>query len=93
MSKTKTYTVHALDVWGNKTNGYDVNDVYPSQGELTLTEGEGIAQALIDNDFIYSDFNSDKLDIDDSSADYNIYISYDGKPELELRRVPRELGY
>lgn len=80
-----TWSVHFLDVWGNAEEGYDVNDVYPSQGLLEVGENEELIACLVKQDYIVAGFDESKMDID--YHENYIYIAYDGKPEMELRRV------
>lgn len=86
------YTVHALDVWGNAEGGYDVNDVYPSQGKVEIadeaTEADIIA-ALQAQGFVRADIDIALVEVHGDWYEPNgcIYLDYDGRPEMELRKV------
>lgn len=87
------YTVHALDVWGNAEEGYDVNDVYPSQGVLELDDAldfwspEYIIRAMTEQGFInpLPSFAVSEVEID--NQDSWISLDYRGRPEFQLRKV------
>lgn len=87
----RLYSVHFLDVWGNAEEGYDVNDAYPSQGTISLDDEEDNDEAIIDlliqEGFINEISNRLLVDIDTTSYEYNIYVNYDGKPELQLNAI------
>ena len=86
-----TYTVHGLDVWGNAREGFDVNDVYPSRGRVTIfddaTDAE-VVQALKREGFISPRIRVASVAIDGESG-YSLYINEarTGKPVYELRAV------
>ncbi len=83
-----TYMVHALDVWGNDEDGYQVNDVYPSQGTLEIADNLPAAKvidALADAQYIDVIVDMDLVRVDDQES--AIYIDYMGKPVFELRKV------
>lgn len=79
------YTVHGLDVWGNAEDGYDVNNVYPSQGTIDLPDNastQDITAQLQQAGYVRDDINVELVEV---NGDYDLYIDYDGRPELELR--------
>ena len=87
---TYTYSVHGLDVWGNKKDGYEVNDVYPSSGTITIpvdATNDEIIAALKKEGFIDRNIRASSIEIDgevENTMDYN----YEPKnhPEYELSR-------
>ena len=86
------YDVHPLDVWGNKREGYSVNDVYPSRGRISIpavdaTDDEIIA-ALKKEGFIDRNVRASSISID-GEAGYTLYIGHapTAHPEYELRRT------
>ena len=86
-----TYTVHGLDVWGNAREGFDVNDVYPSRGRVTIpddTTDAEVVQALKREGFIDSRIRFNSVSVDGESG-YSLYIgeSRTGKPVYELRAI------
>lgn len=83
------YDVHGLDVWGNAEDGYDVNDVYPSRGSVTLRDGMTDAQivsSLRREGFIGSRVRTKRVRVDGDMGDA-LYIedAKDGKPVYQLR--------
>lgn len=87
------YTIHNLDVWGNNTDGYEVNDVYPSSGEIEATvetTDHELIKALKSTGHINPKCHYASFEID--GDEMNIYIDYSttrvaGYPLLELRVV------
>lgn len=81
------YNVHFLDVWGNAEEGYEVNDVYPSQATIEL-EGdltdEQIVKVLQEADVICEDVDLSLFAIEGEQG-FTLYLSYDNRPEVELR--------
>ena len=88
-----TYAVHGLDVWGNAREGFDVNDVYPSRGRVSIpddaTDAE-VIQALKREGFIDSKIRFKSVTVDGENGE-TLYIgeSRTGKPVYELRAVGR----
>lgn len=84
------YTVHALDVWGNAEDGYEVNDVYPSRGTIELpadaTDAQIVAALQAAHFASRADIDLSLVEIDGEPG-YTLYLSYDGRPEFELRKV------
>jgi hypothetical protein len=86
-----TYDVHGLDVWGNPEDGFEVNDVYPSSGTVTLREDMTDAQivkALRREGFIGPRVRSSRVSIDaPEGVGSTIYVedAKHGKPVYQLR--------
>lgn len=90
------YTVHFYDVWGNAEDGYDVNDVYPSEGEVIVRDYASVAdliQTLIRAGILTEGCVNRTFDVDGESG-YALYVRDDtddeegqGKPLCELRSV------
>lgn len=83
------YTVHGLDVWGNADDGYEVNDIYPSQGVIDLPDDANrmrIIALLQAGGYVRADIDPNLVTIDDDG--YDIHLDYDGRPEMTLRREP-----
>lgn len=81
------YTVHFLDVWGNDNDGYEVNDIYPSSAEIDILEGmdyPAIVQLLIDKGIVRPSIDVDSVEC--TGEESQIFIDYDGRPEIELRK-------
>ena len=83
------YSVHPLDVWGNAREGYDVNDVYPSRGNVFIFDDatdEEIVRALKDEGFIDKFVRTKSVSIDGETGQ-ELYISEarTGKPVYQLR--------
>ena len=85
------YNVHPLDVWGNAREGYDVNDVLPSQGNVYIFDDatdEEIVRALKEEGFIDKGIRTKSVSID-GEVGYDLYIgdARNQKPAYELRFV------
>jgi hypothetical protein len=83
------YDVHPLDVWGNRKEGFEVNDVYPSQGTVTLHEDmthDEIVRALKREGFIDRHVRTARVGID-GEIGYTLYLRDEklSKPAYELR--------
>ena len=83
-----TYRVHGLDVWGNKNEGFQVNDVYPSQGTIEFPEDASYAEivrALKREGFLKRNLS---VTIDGERG-YTMYVedARIHRPEYELRPV------
>jgi hypothetical protein len=90
--KTRKYAVHGLDVWGNKRDGFWVNDVYPSSGTIALREGftdAKLVAKLKSEGYIKKGIHTKSIDIvgDDPEFSMTIEDARNGRPELELRPV------
>ena len=87
--KVVTYDVHGLDVWGNAREGFEVNDVYPSRGQVEIPEDashEEIVRALKAEGFIDRNIHMSSVEIDGEPG-YTLYIgeARTNKPVYELR--------
>jgi hypothetical protein len=85
------YEVHPLDVWGNKKEGFSVNDVYPSRGRISIPEdatNDEIIAALKKEGFINRNIRASSIGIDGEPG-YTLYVEYKptAHPEYELRKV------
>jgi hypothetical protein len=87
-SKVTAYSVHSLDVWGNRKDGYDVNDIFPSQGLVNIPDGadtKTVVKHLRRAGFINKPVRLKSFDIDGGYDGSDITIDYKGRPELILR--------
>lgn len=86
--RTVDYRLWTYDIWGNAKDGYEVNDRY-RQGIVALpkdaTDDEVIA-CLQDNGDVKKGIRREFLEIEGESG-HTIYITYKGRPEMELERV------
>ena len=85
------YNVHGLDVWGNAREGFWTNDVYPSQGKVTIYDDatdKEIVQALKREGYIDSKIRFSSVKID-GELGYDLYIeeARTGRGVYELRAV------
>lgn len=85
----KTYKVHTYDVWGNKNDGFEVNDVYPSCATIELPDDAtdaDIVRALKDVGVINAKCRTSSFEVD-GETDYTMYVNYlpIGYPVCELR--------
>ena len=85
------YTVHGLDVWGNAKDGYQVNDVYPSQGRVIIFDDASdaeIVSAMKKEGFIDKRVRTKSVRIDGEPG-YDLYLeeSRSHKPVYELRAI------
>lgn len=91
------YDVHALDVWGNKRDGFEVNDVYPSSGKVTLRDNstkKDVIQALKREGFIRTGIRMNSIGFDGEFGE-RLYIDDmkdGGRPVYELRAVTTRTG-
>ena len=86
MSGSVLLRVHQLDVWGNKKEGYEVNDVYPATGDVRIEPNMRDAQlvSLLQNEKYLTKGVKYYLE---GEMGYSLYVtrSSDNKPVLELR--------
>jgi hypothetical protein len=83
------YNVHFLDVWGNAEEGFEVNDVYPSQATIELdndSTDEQIVKALQEADVICAGVDLSLFTIEGERG-FTLYVGYENCPQLELRTV------
>jgi hypothetical protein len=84
----QTWRFYAYDVWGNVEDGYDVNNVFRTADTVDIpvdcvTDGQ-LFEHLREVGFL----NGKNLQADLFETDGDnevIYLTYDGKPEGELR--------
>lgn len=82
------FTVHALDVTGNKRSGFEVNDVYPSQGKIDVrgeVTKEKVVRALKRGGLIKKGIHMTSVALDEQGDDVYVTHAKNGKPELLLR--------
>jgi len=90
------YDVHSLDVWGNRKDGYQVNDVLPSAGTVFIPENatdKEVVAALKEGGFIKKNLRASSVDVEgeplgpESRVD-TFYVNHKptSRPEYELRR-------
>ena len=88
------YSVHGLDVWEADGDGFEINDVLPSQGTIEVSldsnrDAEEIIQALIDADYLHPvklgipDFYEIR-EYDSNDSSINVVNGATGKPLLQL---------
>lgn len=85
--KLVTYNVHPLDVWGNARDGWQVNDIYPSDGTIEVPEdatNKEIVTALKKEGLIKPNIHASSIEID-GEVGYTMNLEYRGKPAYELR--------
>jgi len=83
------YQYISYDVWGNETDGYEVNQTFTTNQYVQLNEDmtdSEIIDSLISQDFARDTVNRDLIHID-GELGFSLYFEYDGKPEFELRAV------
>jgi len=86
----KTYKVVSYDVWGNKKDGFEVNEAHYTSFTVELSEdatNREIVKALKDCGYLKKGLHTKSVRID--GDEYCIYFSdaRNGKPEGELRLV------
>lgn len=83
----KKYTVHTVDAVGSKQSGWEVNDVYSSQGVVTLRDATAaeIFRELKDADLLNSSSKLSGMYVDDQDDQIFVHRMSDGKPIFELR--------
>lgn len=82
------YQVWTYDVWGNAKDGYVVNDRF-EKGIVELPREpstEEILRGLRREGYVDKRVSRRLLEID-GEPDYTFYLSYKGRPELELENV------
>lgn len=86
----RVYNVHALDVWGNERDGYEVNDIYPSQGRVTFyndATNTEIVSAMKRGGFIRPGIHTRSIQIEGDEEIVYLNVARTGKPVFELRAV------
>ena len=84
------YQVYSYDVWGNKQDGYEVNDVYPTTFEIEIddnTTDKQIIKQLKKEGFINKYLRNKSLDVDGADTGSYFYVDYNitSYPLCELR--------
>ena len=93
MTKNKTFKIHTLDVWGNESDGFDVNDIYPANDEITFNDFDNkkdyeLIQQLIGAEILRGDpiIDRNAYSVDDTNEDIIwIHVAETDKPVLVLR--------
>lgn len=83
-----TYELISYDVWGNKHDGYEVNQAFHTGQHYELDPAltdENIIQALKKQGLIRKRIRITQIEI--TGDDEHIYFDYKGRPEFELRKV------
>ena len=87
-SKGNRWAWYSYDVWGNKKDGYEVNQVFRSSDYAYIPDSIVTDKALIAylkrEGFLRLSARAASFDLDGDED--VIYFSYNGKPEGELRR-------
>jgi len=82
-----TYRWYEYDVWGNRRDGYQVNDVFRTP-EVYMVDPDWSDPELIrelrKQNFFKKGVRSNLIEIDGDEE--KIYFDYKGRPEGELRR-------
>lgn len=84
--------VHGLDVWGNETDGYEINDVYGVQAVIEVPDNADnaeILKALVNQDVLYpGEYEFDEFG--DTKVYGNVRDPKTNRPIVELRQVADE---
>lgn len=83
------YEYISYDVWGNESDGYEVNQAFTTGQFVDIpadATDKDILISLIRQDFIKDSICFDAVQID-GEPEYSLYFEYNGKPEFELRAV------
>jgi hypothetical protein len=102
---TKKYAIHYYDVWGNTDDGYEVNDVYPSNHTVEIPDTWPDCQIIAllqdrnshgepQNTYGFPE-NDNWMASDfiiDGEPEFSLYIEYSitGLPICELRRIDND---
>lgn len=90
-NKTEEWEVFDYDIWGNREDGYEVNDIHRA-GLVTLPENadlKKIIEVLVEDGILAESAGTGNIEEDTNHGDdMIIYLieSDDGRPLLELRR-------
>lgn len=85
-SKGPAFRWYYYDVWGNKKDGWEVNNVFRSNDVINIPKGLGIRTLTVhlkNIGFFKKSVKNNLIDYD--GDEYTIFITYKGKPEGELR--------
>lgn len=82
------WNIHTLDVWGNKKDGFEINDVFTTGATLLLSDDDvtdtAVIKALKKEQWLRPRLRITSFYVEQHEND--IYISYLGKPCLQLRK-------
>lgn len=90
-----TWRVYSYDVWGNKRDGYEVNNVFRTSEYFDSPDDPTDAQLLKsmkDAGIVKKGIRTSSVEFEDNGGEgknLTIYISYKGRPEFEIRRESR----
>ena len=82
------YKCYDYDVWGNRKDGFEVNNIFETCETYELNHNwndRGILQSLKRQGCIKRNIRISDVEID-GEMEYTLYFSYRGRPEFELRR-------
>jgi hypothetical protein len=83
------YEYISYDVWGNESDGYEVNQAFTTGEYVELdtdTSDKELLISLIRQGFAKDSICFESVDIQGEQG-YSLYFEYNGKPEFELRPV------
>jgi hypothetical protein len=87
----QTWRYYTYDVWGNAEDGYDVNNVFRTADTVDIpvdcVTDRQLFEHLREVGFLNGkNLQADLFETDNNvSCEHTIYLTYDGKPEGELR--------
>lgn len=86
-----SYKLYGYDVWGNKRDGYEVNDVLPTGITIELPDeatDRQIVKALKDCGYLRRNARYSSFEVD-GEADYRLIVDYTptSYPVCELLRI------
>lgn len=82
---TQTWSVYTLDVWGNESDGYDVND-RSNVGKVEIdtdADDKAIIKTLVDAGYLRPRF---RFAVDGDDCFISIDHAATGRPVLQLQR-------
>lgn len=95
-TKTIPFKVLTYDLWGNKKDGWEINDYYPHSDieipETVLQENDLVLLTYlkrhgpIDKNARRKSWNVENNSMDHQSGHMEIYFEYRGKPSFMLRQ-------
>ena len=81
------FKVYSLDVWGNKKDGFEVNDRSQSGKILTKLDDKSIIKALKKENFLNKKCHFKSFSIDGDDTFISIDAAKTGEPLYELERI------
>jgi hypothetical protein len=93
--KTQNFQIYDYDIWGNKKDGFEVNDVYCTPLIVELKEeytDNTIIRKLKEVGFIKNTAKNCNFEIE-GDFDHTLYINYNGSyfmPMCELRPIQED---